>query len=136
MKATATYKVNKWDEHSYEQVSPDMKMTKVSVEYGFSGDLDGTASVEYLMFYSYFDPNDQHKASASYVGLIRFQGKLAGKSGSFVIMDNGTFHGGTANSNLLIAEGSGTGSLQGITGTGIYRATRDGFHFELDYHIP
>ena len=135
MKANAIYTVKKWVEHSLEEIPPDMKMTKASVEYGFTGDLDGMAAAEYLMFYRYFDPKDQHKASASYVALIRFQGTLAGGSGSFVMLDNGTFEMGIANSNLRIAEGSGTGTLSGITGTGMYRANQDGFHFELDYSL-
>ena len=87
------------------------------------------------MFYRHFDPNDQHKASASYVGLIHFDGVLLGKSGSFVFEDNGTFEGGSANSSLRIAQGSGTGSLKGIHGTGRYLANKDGFHLELDYNF-
>jgi len=136
MRAEGTYTVKKWEENMCEQISSEMKMTKASVEYGFSGAIDGKASVEYLMFYSHFDPKDQHNSSASYVGLIRFDGKLAGRSGSFVMKDNGAFEGGTANSTLQIAEGSGTGALRGITGTGMYRADRQGARLELDYDVP
>ena len=136
MRAEGTYTVKRWEEKTYEQISPEMKMTKASVEYGFSGEIDGKASVEYLMFYSYFDPKDQHNSSASYVGLIRFDGKLAGRSGSFVMRDNGTFEGGAAHSTLQIAEGSGTGALRGINGTGMYRADRQGSRLELDYNLP
>lgn len=133
LKAKASYSVKKWEEGTYRQISSEMKMTKASVVYEFSGDLRGIASVEYLMFYRHFDPNDQHKASASYVGLIHFEGNLSGKSGSFVLEDNGTFEGGSANSSLRIAEGSGTGALKDIHGTGRYVANKDGFHLELDY---
>ena len=135
LKAKASYSVKKWEEATYRQISSEMKMTKASVLYEFSGDLQGIASVEYLMFYRHFDQNDQHKASASYVGLIHFDGILLGKSGSFVFEDNGTFEAGSANSSLRIAEGSGTGALKGIYGTGIYHANKDGFHLELDYHF-
>jgi len=136
MRAKGTYTVKKWEEKTYEQISPEMKMTKASVEYGFSGELEGKATVEYLMFYSYVDPTDQHKATASYVGLIRFDGTVAGRAGSFVLEDNGTFQSGAANSTLRIANDSGTGALQGITGTGIYRADREGCRFELEYNLP
>ena len=94
MKARGTYTVKKWEETSYQQISHEMKMTKASVEYAFSGEIEGKASVEYLMFYSRFDPKDQHKSAASYVGLIYFDGTLSGKSGTFVLEDNGTFEGG------------------------------------------
>jgi len=135
MKAKATYSVKKWEEITYRELSPEMKMTKASVLYEFSGDLQGIGSVEYLMFYRHFDPKDQHKASAAYVGLIHFDGTLSGKSGSFVLEDNGSFEAGSANSSLRIAEGSGTGALKGISGTGIYRANNFGFHLELEYQF-
>jgi len=133
MKAKASYSVKKWEEVTYREIASDRKMTKASVLYEFTGDLQGIASVEYLMFYRHYDPEDQHKASASYVGLIHFEGTLLGKSGSFVFEDKGVFEGGSANSSLRIAEGSGTGSLKGIHGTGRYLANKDGFHLELDY---
>lgn len=135
MKARGTYTVKKWEETSYQQISHEMKMTKASVEYAFSGEIEGKASVEYLMFYSRFDPKDQHKSAASYVGLIYFDGTLSGKSGTFVLEDNGTFEGGAANSALRIAKGSGTGQLEGIYGTGMYLANREGYRVELEYNF-
>ena len=135
MKAKATYKVKKWEENTLRLISLHGKMTKASVQYDLSGDLQGLASVEYLMFYRYFDPDDQHKSSASYVGLIHFDGTLSGKSGTFVLEDRGTFQGGSANSLLRILEGSGTGSLEGINGNGHYLADQHGFRLELDYSL-
>jgi hypothetical protein len=136
MKAQGTYKVTKWQENPYDQISADSKLTKASVEYQCSGEIEGKAAVEYLMFYSHSDPVDQHNSSAEYVGLIRFQGKLKDKAGSFVVQDHGTFQGGTARSALQIAAGSGTGALLGITGTGKYRADRESYFLELDYDLP
>lgn len=135
MKAKGNYTVKKWDEKTYEQVSPDQKMTRASVQYEFSGEIEGKGSVEYLMFYRHDDPKDQHKSTASYVGLIRFEGKLTGRSGSFVMTDNGTFAGGTASSALKIQEGSGRESLAGIKGAGKYEANMDGFWIELEYDL-
>lgn len=135
MIARGTYAVKKWEETTYVQISAEMKMTKAAVEYEFSGEIEGRASVQYLMFYRHVDNKDQHKASASYVGLIRFEGKLSGSSGSCVLEDRGTFEGGAANSTLRIADGSGTGGLGGIRGTGMYLADREGCRFELDYNF-
>jgi len=136
MKAHGTYAVKKWDETTYDEISPGMKMTRALVEYAFSGEIAGSASVEYLMFYRHFDEKDQHGSSASYAGLIRFSGALAGRQGSFVMKDDGAFEGGTAASALQICEGSGTGSLAGITGTGMYRADKSGYQCEIDYTLP
>jgi hypothetical protein len=133
MNAKGTYTVKKWEEVSYSQTVPDKKMTKASVEYSLSGEIEGKASVEYLMFYSHSDPNDQHRSSASYVGLIHFDGTLLGKSGSFVLEDNGTFESGAAKAALRISKGSGTGQLEGIRGVGMYLANQEGCRFELEY---
>jgi hypothetical protein len=135
MKAKGTYTVKKWEESSYQQMALDRKMTKASVEYSLSGEIEGRASVEYLMFYCHSDPTDQHKSSASYVGLIYFEGTLLGKSGSFVLEDNGTFGDGVAKAALRIADGSGAGQLKGIRGTGMYLANREGCQFELEYNF-
>ena len=110
-------------------------MTKASVEYAFSGEIEGMASVEYLMFYSHVDATDQHKSLASYVGLIYFEGSLIGKSGSIVLGDDGMFENGGAKSSLRIAKGSGTGQLEGIHGTGMYLANLEGYRIELDYNF-
>ena len=135
MKATAIYSVKKWNEETYEKISDKMKMTKASVEYEFKGELEGTGTVEYLMFYKYFNEKDQHKSSATYLGLIRFTGKLSGKEGSFVIEDHGVFENGAADSNLKIIDGSGLDELKNIEGSGFYSADQNGFKFEIDYNF-
>ncbi|HEY5039305.1 MAG TPA: DUF3224 domain-containing protein [bacterium] len=135
MKAKATYKVEKWKEDIVQQISPDMKITKASVVYALTGEITGKASVEYIMFYKHFDSKDPHQSLAEYVGLMNLEGELAGKSGSLSLEDIGTFEGGTAVSSLRIIEGSGTGELKGIKGSGAYRADQKSLHFELDYDL-
>jgi Protein of unknown function (DUF3224) len=135
MKVKGTYGVKKWEENVYDQISPEMKMTKASVEYSFSGDINGTSAVEYLMFYKYFNATDQHKSSAAYIGLMRFTGTVLGKEGSFAIEDHGTFENGAASSTLQIIAGSGLGELKSIQGTGRYSANQDGANIELDYTL-
>jgi len=135
MKAKGTYVVKKWEEKAYDKISSDMKMTKASVEYAMSGEINGKAFVEYLMYYKFFDIKDQHKSSASYIGLMRFVGKIRGNEGSFVIEDHGTFENGEANSTLKIVADSGLGRFKGIQGTGNYSADQNGIQIELDYNI-
>lgn len=135
MKAKGTYQVKKWEENVYEQISAEMKMTKASVEYSMSGEINGKTDVEYLMFYKYFSAEDQHKSSAVYTGILRFTGSLQGKEGSFVIEDHGTFENGEAHSTLQIIAGSGIGELKGIQGTGLYSADKNGAQIELDYTL-
>jgi hypothetical protein len=130
-----TYSVKKWEENEYRRISDEAKMTRASVEYAVTGQIEGTASLEYLMYYKYFNADDPHKSSAVYKGLMRFEGKLNGKAGTFVVEDSGKFENGLAGSSLLIITGSGTGELKGIEGTGTYSATKDGAQIELDYTL-
>jgi hypothetical protein len=135
VKAQGKYTVGKWEEAPYHQISETSKLTRASVAYQFTGEIEGAGYVEYLMFYSHFDPKDQHKSAAVYVGLIRFEGKLRDKTGSFVLQDQGSFSAGAAVSTLKIMEGSGTGALGGIAGTGSYRADKNGFFIDLEYEL-
>jgi ABC-type tungstate transport system permease subunit len=135
MQITSTYTTKKWDERPYEIIENRMKSTKATVEFVLSGDIEGTASTEYLMFYSSFDPKDPHQAKAQYVGLMRITGKLKDKSGSFTLIDNGTFASGAARSKVTIVPESGTGELSKISGGGVYRADQDGCSLELDVSI-
>lgn len=132
MRLYGTYVPAKWDEQTIEVIENHKKLTRVSAEFTFDGDIEGVANVEYLMFYSSFDPEDMHKAHAQYVGQIRIIGKLKGKSGSFVVNDSGSYVGGVATSELSIIPGSGTGELADISGVGEYAADQKGCTWEME----
>jgi len=135
LKSTATYTVQDWKEETWQTLSPEVKMTKASVVFALKGDIEAKVTVEYLMFYEYFDAKDPHTSSAEYIGQMHLDGKVSGKSGCFALEDSGFFEGGAAQSTLRILEGSGTGAFKGIKGTGKYRADQKGGQFELDYEL-
>jgi hypothetical protein len=135
MKTSGTYSIAKWDENAYDNISPEMKTAKASVEYMLSGNIEGKGIVEYLMFYKFYNEKDPHKSSAIYVGMFRFTGSIDGKDGSFVMEDRGTFENGEARSTLSIITGSGTGKLANIAGTGYYKGNQEGVIIELDYEL-
>jgi hypothetical protein len=135
MKATGTFKPVKWDEKTYDQVTADKKQTKASVELAFVGEIEGTARVEWLMFYRHSDDADQHNASAMFIGLMRFEGALNGKSGTFVMADRGTFDKGMLNGNLTILPDSGTDALTGISGAAKYHSATSEVVFEIEYEL-
>jgi hypothetical protein len=56
--------------------------------------------------------------SATFVGLERVVGNVAGKAGSFVLQRTGTFENGVANESYFVIPGSGTGELRGLRGEG------------------
>src|SRR5262249_49227877 len=109
--ANAQFVIKSWDEKPYSE-GPDIpKLTRAAVAKTYTGDIEGEGQVEYLMMYL-------GDGSASFVGLERIVGRLAGKSGSFVLQRTGTFEGGMAKESYFVIPGSGTGDLGGLRGEG------------------
>lgn len=113
MKHTANghFAIKAWDEKPYSE-GPDLpKMTKAAVTKTLTGDITGEGHVEYLMVY-------RSDGKASFVGLERVTGSVAGKSGSFVLQRTGIFEDGQAKESYTVVPGSGTGELRGLRGEG------------------
>lgn len=109
--AKATFALKGWDEKPYNEMNGVPKLTRVSVTKSYQGDITGEGKLEYLMMY-------RDDGSASFVGLERVVGSVAGRSGSFVLQHSGTFKGGVATVTLLVVPGSGTEDLRGLRGDG------------------
>lgn len=127
-RARATFEVTNWDEKPYDEVEGGPKLTRATVAKDFHGDIEGSATVEYLMVH-------RPDGTASFVGIERISGKLGGKSGSFVLEHLGTFEGGTAKATCRIIGGSGTGELAGLQGEGSFEAGGREAPFALDYEF-
>ncbi len=128
--ANAKFTINSWDEKPYSG-GPDLpKLTRAAVTKTFTGDIEGEGQVEYLMMY-------RNDGSATFVGLERVVGQVAGKAGSFVLQRTGKFEDGVAKESYSVIPGSGTGQLHGLRGEGTsavghgteYPVT---LHYELD----
>jgi hypothetical protein len=109
--ASAHFAIKSWDEKPYSEGPDQPKLTRASVTKTFTGDLAGEGHVEYLMAYA-------SDGSATFVGLERITGELAGKTGSFVLRRTGVFEGGVAKESYSVVPGSGTGALKGLKGEG------------------
>src|SRR5262249_6972350 len=109
--ANAQFVIKNWDEQAYSEGVDMPKLTRAAVAKTYTGDIEGEGQVEYLMVYL-------REGSASFVGLERIVGRLAGKSGSFVLQRTGTFEGGVAKESYFVIPGSGTEGLQGLRGEG------------------
>ena len=75
----------------------------------FHGDIEGEVALEYLMIY-------HDEGSASFVGLERVVGRVAGHRGSFVLQHSGTSAGGTMQATVSVVPGARTGDLRGLCG--------------------
>jgi Protein of unknown function (DUF3224) len=127
-RATATFKIEGWDEKPFDQLDGERKLTQASVKQAFSGDIAGDGIVEWLMCYR----PDQ---TTDFVGLQRISGRLGDRSGSFVLLQTaGIFDGKVARGRLSVVPDSGTGELQGLRGTGEFSAPQGGEpSMTLDY---
>lgn len=105
------FAIKTWDEKPYSEGPDQPKLTRASVTKTFTGDLSGESHVEYLMMYT-------SDGSATFVGMERITGELAGKAGSFVLQRTGVFENGVAKESYSVVPGSGTGALRGLRGEG------------------
>ena len=109
--ANARFAIKSWDEKPYSEGQDLPKLTRAAVIKTFSGDIVGEGQVEYLMMY-------RGDGSATFVGLERIVGRIAGKAGTFVLQRTGVFEGGQAKESYSVIPGSGTGELRGLRGEG------------------
>lgn len=115
-------KIESWDEKAYQELGGGSKLTRADVQ--LSGPADGlvSASFEALMFY-------RADGTSAYVTVMHITGTLDRRAGSFVLHGDGTYDGTTARGQSHVVEGSGTGGLAGLTGTGESVSTHDDYPF-------
>jgi Protein of unknown function (DUF3224) len=113
--AKASGEIQGWDEETYQDLAGDAKLTRARVNVTFSGDIEGSGPVEWLMCY-------RDEAQARFVGLQHVDGRLGDRSGTFVVETVGTFDGKAAKASWNVIPGSGTGELSGLSGEGEFLA--------------
>ena len=127
--AKGTFKVSGWEENTYQELENGGKLTKAHVTFGFDGDLDAEGGWEAVMCY-------QADGSASFTGFQHTTGSLAGRTGSFVLRADGAFSSGQALTTWQVVDGSATGELRGLRGSGSAVTTSgSGGEFTLDYEL-
>ena len=127
--AQARFAIKSWDEKPYSEGLDLPKLTRATVIKTYTGDIAGEGHVEYLMMY-------RVDGSATFVGLERVAGRIAGKAGSFVLQRTGVFEGGHAKESYSVVIGSGTGELRGLVGGGTSAVGHGMEHpFTLNYEL-
>ncbi|ROM77677.1 hypothetical protein BK654_12780 [Pseudomonas brassicacearum] len=117
MKTTVscTFQITGWDEKPSQVLEGAPKISHANITQSYSGAIEGTSSVEYLMSYS-------ADGTACFVGLERICAVVAGKRGTFVARHSGAFSEGKARSTWSVVEGAGTEELVNLRGNGSYVA--------------
>jgi hypothetical protein len=127
VRANAVITVDKYEPVAYEQPAEGPVLTRIHVEERFSGDIDGDGVVEFLQA-------ARADGSASFVGIERVSGTIAGRAGTFLLQDAGTVEGNIVRGEWFVVPGSGTGQLAGLRGTGGFRANLgEGAQVHLDH---
>lgn len=110
---------------------PGLKVQRLSAEKQFKGDLVGTSKAEMM------SPESAVEGSGGYVAVERVTGTLAGRSGSFTLLHQGTMRKGAGfDLAIKVIPDSGTEGLTGLAGT-MKIAIEGGKHsYQLDYTLP
>jgi hypothetical protein len=125
--ATGKIDVKTYEPQPYEEIDDGPNLVEIHVTETFSGDIEGDGVVRFLQAV-------RKDGSASFVGIERVTGKIAGRQGSFLLQDAGTLEGNTVKGDWFVVPGSGTGELSGLRGEGGFKAALgEGADITLDY---
>ena len=81
--ATAVITVHKYEPAAYDEPAEGPALSRIHVEESVSGDISGDGLVEFLQA-------ARADGSASFVGIERVTGAVAGREGTFLLQDAGT----------------------------------------------
>jgi hypothetical protein len=113
--ATGKINVKVYDPAPYEQPDDGPALVRIHVEEDFTGDIHGSGVATFLQ-------TTMGNDKASFVGVERVTGSLGGRSGTFVLQDQGTLKDAVVSGDWFVVPGSGTGELDGLRGEGGFRA--------------
>ena len=109
------------------------------------GVLDGTGRFDFVKTWSgdltaegagaMFSAGDPAAGAAGYVAIETVRGTLAGRQGGFALLQRGLMLADGISLEYVVAPGSGTGELVGITGT-LDLDTSNGHAWELTFQLP
>lgn len=107
-----------------------LSVGRLSLDKRFGGDLEGTSKGEMMT------AETSVQGSAGYVAIEHVTGTLQGRSGSFILLHQGTMRkGGEFNLTITVVPDSGTGQLTGLAGK-MAIVIADGKHsYDFDYTL-
>lgn len=129
MRATGTFEVRAGGEDAYETLDDGTKLTHAAGAQAFHGDVDAEGTVHWLMLY-------RPDRTATFVGLQRLDGSIHGRAGTVVLSATGDHDGSGSRIELRVVEGSASGALVGMRGTGQMVAPGGpSGTYEIDYEL-
>jgi hypothetical protein len=130
--ATGSFEVSMTPEAQNAAPPGGIPTSRLGLSKKFSGGLDGTTTGTMIAV-----GTPKPGAAAAYVAIDQFVGKLDGKSGGFVLVHRGTMtKAGSADLQVIVAPDSGTGELEGLTGTLNIRVEGGKHDYDFNYTLP
>ena len=127
-RATGSFDV-KMTPQAADDYADGVALGRFTLDKTFHGDLEATSKGQML------SAGTAVKTSAGYVAIERVTGRLHGRTGTFVLQHSGTMTRGVPGLVLTVVPDSGTGELEGLTGS-MQIIREPGKHFyTFDYAI-
>lgn len=140
-KANCRFTVTSWTENLLADIDgtgttsgpayyPDRGMSRADVTYSYSGDVEGTSTVAYLITY--------RGGAAPVLGFERFEGSIGGRAGTSVFQHIGEQDRSSVSARLAVVPGMGTGDLADLRGEAelsISGHCEDGYELALSYDL-
>ncbi|KAA1157666.1 MULTISPECIES: DUF3224 domain-containing protein [Pseudoalteromonas] len=111
----------------YAKGQQGINLGRMSIDKTFKGSLNATSQGEML---SAMTPT---QGSAGYVAIEQVLGELDGKKGSFVLQHFGTMDKGQDSLILNVIPDSGTGELEGLSGSMKIRIEQGIHYYDFEY---
>ncbi|CAN5494211.1 DUF3224 domain-containing protein [soil metagenome] len=130
--AHATMSFSSWDEDpGWGPDAPLPRLAQALVAFAYEGDLTATSSCRYSLSYGL-------DGRGTAVGFEAVDGALDGMAGGLVIRHEAAFTPDGVELSFEVVEGSGTGGLEGITGSGTSVADHGSptSPWSLTYRLP
>ena len=125
--AEGTIEVKTYTPTTFDERPGAPSMVEIIITEAFSGDISATGAVRFVQAL-------RPDGGGTFCGIERVDGSLAGRSGSFLLQDAGTFEGSTVEGSWFVIPRSGTGELAGLRGEGSFGAELgQQAHWTLDF---
>ena len=129
-RATGTFDV-KLAPQAADDYADSSALGRMTIDKQFHGDLEATSKGQMLTGMSALV-----KGSGAYVAIERVTGKLAGRSGTFILYHVGTMDHGAPSLSVTVVPDSGTGELTGLTGKMEIIVASGKHSYNFDYSLP
>lgn len=134
-RATVTVTAKTWNEDRIAESDTAHAVAQAVFTTEWAGDIEGSSTCGLFICYTEGDPGTPATLGGPYLGYEHVTGRLGGRAGTFVLAAHGRHGGGVARTEVEVVEGSATGELAGLRGTGSYAADGMTYTLTLDYEL-